>query len=365
MEKTNKTIVIVDDNPANLKIGKGILAEFYGTFTKPSAIKMFELLENTIPDLILLDIEMPEMDGYEAIKRLKENPRTRDIPVIFLTSRSDSESEIAGLDLGAVDYIFKPFSPALLLKRIKLHMLVADQTHELKNYNDNLRHMVKEKTRNVHDLQETVMRAIANLVEFRDSVTGGHVERTGRVLSVLLDGALRSGVYDEQISSWDADLFLQSAQLHDVGKIAIRDDVLLKPGRLTNEEFEVMKKHASYGVDIIEKIKLGAAESSIAFLDYAQIFAGSHHEKWDGSGYPNHLTGESIPLQGRLMAIVDVYDALVSERPYKKAMTHEEALKIIEDGKGSHFDPLLTKVFLDNAEQVHAVSSGVGEKKAS
>ncbi|MFP3154380.1 response regulator [Lachnospiraceae bacterium ZAX-1] len=357
MEKVQKKIIMVDDNVANLKIGKSILADHYATFTIPSAAKMFALLERSLPDLILLDIEMPEMDGYEAIKLLKKDAKTHNIPVIFLTARTDNGSELEGLSLGAVDYITKPFSPALLLKRIELHLLVEEQNGKLKHYNDNLRQMVEEKTQTVLDLQDTMLKTMANLVEFRDSVTGEHVERTGHVLGILLDCALERGTYKAQISDWDINLFLQSAQLHDVGKIAIRDDILLKPGRLTAEEFETMKKHTTYGVEIVEKIKSGAAESTIAFLDYAQILAGSHHEKWDGSGYPNGLKNEDIPLHGRLMAVADVYDALVSERPYKKAMTHEEAVKIIIEGRGSHFDPLLVDIFVDNADRVNAIST--------
>ncbi|MDR0858253.1 MAG: response regulator [Oscillospiraceae bacterium] len=350
-----RTVAIVDDNISTLKIGRSILADTYGTFTLPSAEKMFELLERVTPDLILLDIEMPDLDGYEAIKRLKASPRTSEIPVIFLTARNGSQSELSGLELGAVDYITKPFSPALLLKRIELHLKLEEQNRQLKRYNDNLQEIIREKTNNVHELQEAVMKTMANLVEYRDNFTGGHAERSGRVLNVLLEGAELEGLYQTEIRTWDKELFLQSSHLHDVGKIAIRDEILLKPGRLSVEEFEIMKKHTALGVDIINNIQMGSSENSIAFLDYARILAGSHHEKWDGSGYPNKLKGEEIPLQGRFMAIADVYDALVSYRPYKPALSHDDALEIIRDSVGLHFDPNLVRVFLANADKVQAV----------
>jgi putative two-component system response regulator len=346
------TIAIVDDNISTLRIGKSILADTYGTFTLSSAASLFELLERVIPDLILLDIEMPEMDGYETIRRLKATPETAGIPVIFLTAKNSSESELSGLELGAVDYITKPFSTALLLKRIELHLKLVEQNNRLQKYNDSLQDIVREKTRNVHELQEAVMKTMANLVEYRDNFTGGHAERSGKVLSILLESAEAQGVYSKEVASWDKELLLHSSHLHDVGKIAIRDKILLKPGRLTHEEFEIMKKHAMFGVDIIDSIKMGASEHSIAFLDYARILAGSHHEKWDGSGYPKGLKNEEIPLQGRFMAIADVYDALVSYRPYKPPLSHEDALQIIKESSGSHFDPKLVKVFLENADKI-------------
>ncbi|MDR0935763.1 MAG: response regulator [Oscillospiraceae bacterium] len=346
------TIAIVDDNISTLKIGKSILADTYGTYTLPSAEKLFELLERVVPDLILLDIEMPEMDGYETIRILKDSPKTADIPVIFLTARNGSQSELSGLELGAVDYITKPFSPALLLKRIELHLKLLEQNRRLQKYNDDLQSIVAEKTKNVQELQEAVMKTMANLVEYRDNFTGGHAERSGKVLSILLESAEAQGIYRAEIASWNKALLLQSSHLHDVGKIAIRDEILLKPGRLTPEEFEIMKKHAELGVDIIDSIQMGGSEHSIAFLDCARILAGSHHEKWDGSGYPGGLTGEEIPLQARFMAIADVYDALVSFRPYKPQISHEDALIIIRDNENGHFDPKLVKVFLENADKI-------------
>ncbi|MDR3230101.1 MAG: response regulator [Synergistaceae bacterium] len=344
MPGERKKIVLVDDSPIILKLARNTLMNRYDVFTMPSVEKMFQFLERTLPNLILLDILMPETSGYEAIEILKKDPRTVDIPVIFLTSQSDADSELEGLSLGAVDYIAKPFSPQLLLKRVEIHMLLETQKQELQNLNDNLMEMVKQKTGSILELQKAVLATMSNLVEYRDDVTGSHVERTEHFLTRFVDEMLGRNVYGDILATWDIDLFLQSAQLHDVGKIAIRDSILLKPGKLTGEEFEEMKKHTTFGETVIEKIQQSARESM--FLTHARIMAGTHHEKWDGTGYPRGIAGSGIPLQGRLMAIADVYDALVSSRPYKEAFTHQQAVQIIENESGSHFDPELIDVFL-------------------
>ncbi|MDR3183544.1 MAG: response regulator [Planctomycetaceae bacterium] len=369
MGKTRAMVAIVDDNIANLKIAKSALTDTYNVFTLPSAAKLFDFLERNTPALILLDIDMPEMNGYEAIKILKDRPETRDIPIIFLTGISNEDSEIEGLNLGAVDYISKPFLPPLLHKRVELHLTVQEQKQELEtqtrtltgqslelqNFNVNLRQMVDDKTEQVQKLQRAILKTVSDLVENRDDVTGGHIERTQRWLSFLISGLRERGIHTEQIDNWDTDLILQSSQLHDVGKIAIRDGILLKPGRLTPEEFDEMKKHAAYGVSIIKKIEENAPESD--FLKHAEIFAGTHHEKWDGTGYPLGLAGEDIPFLGRLMAIADVYDALISDRPYKKAFSHEEAVRIILDGRGTQFDPALIDVFAHTADKFRCAAA--------
>jgi putative two-component system response regulator len=349
MESEKKLVILVDDNIANLKIGNNFLEEKYTVATAPSAAKMFSLLKNNAPAIILLDIDMPEMNGYEAIKILKSNPETKDIPVIFLTAKSESENELEGLSLGAIDYITKPFHPALLLKRIEVHLLVEGQRKELQYFNENLQKMVEEKTQGIIDMQNALLKTMAELVECRDDITGGHIERTQRGIAILLEEIEKSGVYREETEGWDVDLLLQSSQLHDVGKIAISDNILKKPAKLSNEEFNEMKKHASFGEEIINKIETLAKESD--FLNYAKIFAASHHEKWDGSGYPRGLKGNEIPLLGRIMAIADVYDALTSVRPYKKAYSHEEAVRIITEGSGTQFDPELVEIFIRTEEQ--------------
>jgi putative two-component system response regulator len=349
METIKKRIVLVDDDITSLALGKSIMSEQYDVVTIPSGEKLFQFLQKIRPDLILLDVDMPVMDGYETLKKLKAQPETQDIPVIFLTSMSDAASEIAGLNLGAVDYISKPFSPPLLLKRLELHLKVVSQQRELINYNNNLQEMVRDRTKTVLDMQNSVLKIVANLVESRDEITGGHVERTREYLAILLDGLIAQNLYTEEIKGWDRDFFLQSSQLHDVGKISIPDKILLKPDKLTPEEFEEMKNHTLFGVQIIEAIQKDTPESN--FLSHAKILAGNHHEKWNGAGYPYGLKGTDIPLGGRLMAIADVYDALISVRPYKKPFTHEEASQIIMDGRGTQFDPDLIDVFISVSEK--------------
>jgi putative two-component system response regulator len=341
---SRKTIFLVDDNATSLAAGKSQLRSSYRVYPIPSAEILFKLFENIQPDIILLDVEMPGMDGYEVIKRLKANQRWAEIPVIFLSSKSDEESELRGLSLGAIDYVTKPFSAPLLLKRIENHLLTAAQKRELKLLNDNLEDLVYKKAMQVFNLQTTVLSAVADLVEFRDNVTGGHAARTQRYLKLLVDQLLEEGAYLEEMSLWNMEYLLPSAQLHDLGKIGISDIVLNKPDKLTHAEYEIIKQHVEIGVRAIEKIESNAAEHS--FLHHARLIAGGHHEKWDGSGYPVGLMGAAIPLEGRLMAIADVYDALISRRPYKRPYSTEEANRIIVDGSGTHFDPLLVHIFI-------------------
>jgi putative two-component system response regulator len=347
-----KIILLVDDDPVNLKLARNTLMDSYDVFTMPSAEKMFQFFERKIPDLILLDVLMPGISGYSATKILKQDPRTREIPVIFLTSQSDSGSELKGFNLGAVDYISKPFSPQLLLKRVEVHLLIESQKSELRYLNNNLQHLVNEKLSEVFSLQNAVVKTMSNLVECRDDMTGEHVERTETYLQLLVREMTRRNIYADEIESWDLNLFFRSAQLHDVGKIAIRDNILLKPGKLDPDEFEEMKKHTTFGETIIDTIQKNTKESM--FLSYAKIMAGTHHEKWDGTGYPLGLSGLDIPLEGRLMALADVYDALISTRPYKQPMSLDQALGIISSESGRHFDPMLTDIFVSTIS-----SSGV------
>jgi putative two-component system response regulator len=345
-----KIVIIVDDDPIILKLARNSLMNKYDVFTVPGPIKLFNLLERTTPDLILLDVLMPEMSGYDLIKILKKNDRFIDVPVIFLTSKFDIASEVEGLTLGAADYLHKPFSPMLLLKRVEVQMQMMEQRRELRILNDNLQGMVEQKAGSILRLQNIVLQTISNLVECRDDVTGGHVERTERILRFLVQEMLAQDVYKDQLHSWNLDVFFQSSQLHDVGKIAIPDAILLKPEKLSSEEFETMKQHTLFGEKVIEQIQHGAAEESM-FLTHARIMAGTHHEKWNGTGYPRGLAGAAIPLQGQVMALADVYDALVSERPYKKAFTHEEAVRIIGEGSGNMFNPDLVCLFISAADR--------------
>ncbi|MCL2202416.1 MAG: response regulator [Defluviitaleaceae bacterium] len=349
MSDTRKTVILVDDEVTNLAIGKNALAGTYNVFTINSGMVLMNMLENVSPDLILLDLNMPGMNGFEVIKRLKANPKTAKIPVIFLTAMTDEAVELEGLSLGAIDFIHKPFSTPLLLKRLDVHLLVQDQTLELINFNDNLTQMVERKTHQVVELQNALLSTMAELVEYRDEITGGHIERTRDYIKALLDGMKVYGVYESEASGMNETYIMQSCQLHDVGKIAVSDSILFKPGKLTPEEFNDMKKHTTFGEKVILNIMKKTSESD--FLEYARMFAAYHHEKWDGSGYPYGLKGEEIPLPGRMMAIADVYDALVTARPYKNAMSHEDALKIILDGCGTHFDPALINLI----QKIHPI----------
>jgi putative two-component system response regulator len=343
----------------NLTVAENILAEKYNVITIPSGEKLFRLLERLTPDLILLDIEMPEMSGYEVIKELKDSEATKNISVIFLTATIDPASEVEGLNRGALDYITKPFSPELLLKRVEMHLLLEKQRNELLNYSKGLEITVGEKVGTILKLKNTILKTIAGLVESRDSVTGGHIERTQNYLKLLLCKMIEQRVYYNEIASWDIPLFVMSSQLHDFGKIAIKDNILLKTENLSMEEFEEIKNHTVIGANIIRKIKEETTEN--AFLTHAEILALNHHEKWDGTGYPAGLKGFEIPLEGRLMAIVDVYDALTQIRPYKEAISHKESVKTISNGAGTHFDPMLAEVFLSCEEDFEriAIQGGV------
>ena len=331
-----KIIFVVDDNDTNLVAAREALKNHYRVMTLPSAFRMFAMMEKMTPDLVLLDIEMPEMDGFEALIRLKES--RADIPVVFLTSIIDVEVEVKGFQLGVVDFITKPFSAPVLINRIKTHLEIDDLIRERTA-------QLQKKTEQLENLQNGIIFGFADLVESRDEGTGGHIDRTSTYIQVLLDALTERGIYADEIAELNRELFISSARLHDLGKIAISDLILNKPGKLTDEEFEIMKTHTTKGEDAIGKI--ASRTNDVEFLNNARLFAGSHHERWDGRGYPRGLKGTDIPIQGRLMAVVDVYDALVSERPYKKPFTPEEAVKIIMENSGSQFDPLVADVFFE------------------
>jgi len=348
-----KIVFVVDDSAVNLTKAKQALEGGYRVLTLLSASKMFTLIDKIMPDLILLDIEMPEMDGFAALQKLKENERTKRIPVIFLTAFNDEEREVYGLELGAVDFITKPFSAPVLQNRIAHHLYIEGLVN-------NQTILLKEKTQQLEQLNTSIISIIAELVENRDKLTGNHIERSTRYLKILIDGMLERNVYTDELKRWDKEVAIASARLHDVGKITISDVVLNKPGKLTEDEYEQMKAHTTAGEQIIDHM-IRQTNGGI-FLDYAKIFAGYHHEFWDGSGYPYKLKGTEIPLQGRVMAIVDVYDALVSERVYKPAFSHEKAVQIIMSEKGKHFDPKIADVFFEIQDKFQAEASGYENK---
>jgi putative two-component system response regulator len=359
MESSRKKVILVDDTLTNLRIGSKILIDTYDVFTVPSAEKLFRMLENTMPDLILLDIDMPGMNGYEAIKILKANEQTREIPVIFLSANCDPARESQGLSLGAADFMTKPYCPQLLLKRVGTQIRMESQQKLIVEYEEKLRQAEAEKAKALGELQKKVIKIVTELVERRDEVSGGHAERTLQYVKVLLDVLTKHNIYQDIIQSWETDFLLQSTLLYDLGKVSINGQILLKPGRLTDEEYAEMQKHTLLGVKILEDIEADLQDNvtQTSFLDHAKAFAGSHHEHWDGTGYPYGLKGYNIPLQGRIMAIVDLYTALITERPYKKAYTHEEAMRIIAQGKGTHFDPALVELFVSASGQLRQISA--------
>ena len=334
----HKTIFVVDDSDTNLSTAEEVLEQSYNIMTIPSAARMFTLLEKIQPHLILLDIEMPQMNGFEALKILKESSKYSNIPVIFLTSLSDVASEVRGFELGVIDFIIKPFSAPVLLNRVKMHLSV-DQ-------------LLRERTARLEKAHKDMIFVLSDIVENRDHGTGGHIERTTEYIRILAEAMISRGTYAEELRTWDMSVVVASSLLHDVGKIGVSDLILNKPGRLTLEEFEIMKQHAQIGEKIIDQIIARTGEDD--FLKNAKLFAAFHHENWDGTGYPYGLSGDNIPLQGRIMAIGDVYDALISVRPYKKAFSDEEAVEIITKESGGRFDPKVIEVFHDIREQFKA-----------
>lgn len=337
-------IMIIDDNITNLSIAKGALESSYAILPATSGEQALKLLERMkdLPNLILLDIDMPGLNGFSVISKLKTDPKVKDIPVIFLTAQDDSVSELEGLSLGAVDYIKKPFSIPLLKKRLELHLQIIEQNKSLEEYNNNLETIVAKKTKTVLELQYAIISTVSDLIGKRDGYTGDHVTRTQRYMDILTHEMINKG-YGENLSEYDVDIISLTSKLHDIGKIAIPDKVLQKDNKLEADEFEYMKMHTTIGAEAIEKAMRLTEEND--FLKYALQMAKSHHERWDGTGYPEGIAGEKIPLVARILAVVDVYDALTSKRQYKEPMAHEEAVKMIINGNGTHFDPKIIKVF--------------------
>ncbi len=352
-------VMLVDDNIANLGIAKNMLKEFYEVYALPSAERMFAFLKSVTPRLILLDVEMPGLSGFDALKILKADTRYAKIPVIFVTAKTDEQDELEGFALGAIDYVTKPFSAAILLKRIENHLLIEDQKAELNYLNNNLVKIVEEQTARITKSQNSMIDTFAEFVEFRDTATGGHIRRTQQYMELLVDRIVTRGIYTETVRQWDNMEYIgASAKLHDLGKLFISDNILNKPGKLTAEEYKVMQTHVARGVETIQKMKKNS--KTWEFLRYAEIMIGTHHEKWDGSGYPVGLKEQNIPLLGRLMAIADVYDALTSARPYKDALSAREAERIIIESSGIHFDPVIVGVFRESKKEFYAIANRSG-----
>jgi putative two-component system response regulator len=341
------TVLVVDDTPDNLALMNGLLREHYKVKIANSGESALRIAAATPhPNLILLDIMMPVMDGYEVCERLKRDPRTMNIPVIFLTAKNQVEAEEHGLALGAVDYITKPVSPPIVLARVKTHLALKAVDDFLRDKNDFLEDEVERRTQEVVAIQDVTIFAMASMAETRDLETGNHIRRTQFYVKALAEKLRNHPRFAWYLTEANIRILFKSAPLHDIGKVGIPDYILLKPGALTHEEFEIMKTHTTLGHDAIERAET-ALGTNVEFLSCAKSIAMSHQEKWNGSGYPQGLAGDNIPIAARLMALADVYDALISRRVYKASMVHDKAVQIIVAGKGSHFDPDIVDAFVE------------------
>ncbi|KQV61740.1 MULTISPECIES: two-component system response regulator [unclassified Duganella] len=366
-----KTVLLVDDSPDNLVLMNDLLKDLYKVKVANSGEKALRIATTgQPPDVVLLDVMMPEMDGYEVCRRLKADPATRDIPVIFLTAKSEVEDEELGLDLGAVDYITKPISPPITLARVRNHLMLKEHADFLRDQNEFLEQEVRERTREVVAIQDVTILAMASMAETRDSETGNHIRRTQFYVKALAERLKGHPRFSAVLTDSFINLLFKSAPLHDIGKVGIPDRILLKPGRFEPHEFEIMKTHTTLGRAAIEHAERSLG-TPMAFLSIAKEIACSHQEKWDGSGYPEGLAGEAIPVSARLMAVADVYDALISRRVYKDGMPHEKAVQIIIEGKGKHFDPDMIDAFIGLQEEFRAIAArfhdsdhDMAEKKA-
>ena len=352
---TRPLIFIVDDVPENIQIALSHLKELDCEFAyATSGEQALERIKAAHPQLILMDVMMPGMSGFEAVLALKKERDVAGIPVIFLTARAESSDIARGLELGAVDYIVKPFNGAELRSRVQNHL-------ELYAYRSHLEELVEQRTHETEQLKDVIIEAMGEMAEYRDPETGRHIQRTRKYVEIISASLVENGHFVEQLTYEYIDLLQKSAPLHDIGKVAIRDSILLKPGKLTVEEFEEMKKHTLFGEEVIANLEQMAGYTT-SFLSCAKEIAGSHHEKYDGSGYPRGMSGENIPLAGRIMAIADVYDALISKRVYKDAISHDDAVKIMLDGRGSHFDPLLIDALVQVEPQFYKVALAYGDR---
>ena len=350
------TILVVDDTPDNLILMSGLLRDRYRVKVANHGERALKIAASEDPPhLILLDIMMPDIDGYEVCRRLKQDAATRDIPVIFLTAKSDVQDETYGLEIGAVDYITKPISPPIVLARVKTHLALKAGADFLRDKNDYLEQEVRRRTMEIVAIQDVTIQVVTSLAETRDNETGNHIRRTQFYVKALAQHLNDHPRFSACLTDRNIEMLFKSAPLHDIGKIGIPDKVLLKPGRFTPEEFDIMKTHTTLGRNAIEEAerRLGVR---VDFLQTAKEIAFSHQEKWDGSGYPEGLAGDAIPVSARLMAVADVYDALISRRVYKAGMSHEAAVEIMLEGKGKHFDPDILDAFLQIREQFRAIA---------
>ena len=364
-----KTVLVVDDTKDNLTVIGELLEPYYRVRLALSGERALKLAQiDPRPDLILLDVMMPEMDGYAVLERLRAIPATHDIPVIFVTAMNATEDEEMGLRLGAVDYVTKPIRPAILLARINTHIELKQARDWLEDQNGYLEGEVNRRTWENELIKDISLNALALLAEKRDNETGNHLQRTRSYVEALMLRLCEHPRFRDHLGPNQRAMIAKATPLHDIGKVGIPDQILLKPGRLTAAEFDTMKCHAQIGADAIENAiqrvlgkdaDLLDAEregSPLAFLEVARQIAAAHHEKWDGSGYPLGLSGDDIPVCARLMALADVYDAMISRRHYKEPIPVEEVVATITAGRGKHFDPDIVDAFLGLQEQFDEIA---------
>lgn len=338
------TVMIVDDTPDNLRILEEMLTKKgYDVRALPRGAMALKSAFSCPPDIMLLDINMPDMSGYEVCAQLKKNKITKDLPVIFISALNEPEDKLNAFSLGGVDYITKPFQFDEVNARIETHLRIREYQQQLEKHNKNLEKLVAEKVQEISEAQMSTIYALANMAEARDDDIGQHIARVQALCKLLAIQLKNNSIYSDQIGDNFVEALYLASPLHDIGKVSIPDDVLLKPARLTTEEFEVMKTHAEIGAKNLEKVRAKYPQNE--FISMGKNIAMTHHEKWNGAGYPIGLQGEDIPLAGRIMAVVDVYDALRSKRVYKEAFSHEKSYNIIVNDAGTHFDPVIVDAF--------------------
>lgn len=348
-------VLIVDDSKADMMLIKSMLFD-YELFLAYDGLEAMEVIKNNPKiDLIILDLNMPRMNGFEVLEALQKNPTYKNIATLILTNHDESENEIKGLDLGAVDYIRKPLNLESLRKRIEVHLNLSGARKSIEEYNHILEERVSIRTRELVMTRDITINALIGLLEVRDIESSNHTKRTQWMMKILCEQLKTKKKYAEIFNDDYITELFKTSPLHDIGKVGIPDRILLKPGKLDLEEFEIMKKHTTYGVEALSHDL--NIEKTDSFIRTAIDIVGTHHEKFDGSGYPKGLKDEEIPLCGRLMAIVDVYDALTSKRVYKSAFTHEKALEIILKERGKHFDPEIVDAFIEIEEDITQIAN--------
>lgn len=359
------TVLVVDDTPDNLTLMSELLRDRYRVKIATGGEKALRIAAgDPQPDLILLDVMMPGMDGYEVCARLKDDADTREIPVIFLTAKADVADEMRGLSLGAVDYITKPISPPIVMARVRTHLRLKASADFLRDKAAFLEAEVARRNAELSAIQDVTIHAMASLAETRDSDTGNHIRRTQHYVKVLAEALREHPRFAKTLTSAYIATLFKSAPLHDIGKVGIPDRILLKPGRYTPQEYEIMKAHPTLGRDAIAQAEAHLG-TPVAFLSMAKDIAYGHQEKWDGSGYPQGLRGDAIPVSARLMALADVYDALISRRVYKDGMPHDKAAVIIAEGSGLHFDPDVVEAFIRIQPQFQEIARRFADDDAA